>query len=186
MNKAQQQENENNKNKEKAKDNSKIKIVNISAGIVSGYVGEYLENVFTNILNRETNVLKDNNEFEDYLVTIFQGGVEGLFEGRLSIFNAVVLATGLQYVLYWAFQEIAGKTVDNNFVPNFILDIFFIYLIILIYNYFQKNNEEEGFLPTLSENLETEILISLYYAVKTHILNKKSGNNSERVVENEK
>ena len=80
MNKAQQQENENNKNKEKAKDNSKIKIVNISAGIVSGYVGEYLENVFTNILNREANVLKDNNEFEDYLVTIIQGGVEGLLK----------------------------------------------------------------------------------------------------------
>ncbi|MGI6767603.1 MAG: hypothetical protein ACOX43_00685 [Bacilli bacterium] len=185
MNKAEQQENNNNKQENK-KDDSKVKI-ETSAGIVSGYVGEYLENVFINILNKEENILKDNNKLEDYLVTIIQGGVEGIFEGRLSLFNAVVLASGLQYALYWMFDELAGKSREDNFVPNFIFDIFFIYLIFLVYNYFKNNDEEEeeGFLPALSEGLESEILISLYYAFKTHIIDKKSGNNSERVVEKE-
>ena len=58
----------------------KERIAAVSSGIVAGYVSEYLENVFFNILNREENILKDNFEFSDYLVSIIQGWAGGLLE----------------------------------------------------------------------------------------------------------
>lgn len=163
---------------------TKEKIGDISAGIVSGYVGEYLENVFLNILNREEEFLKDNSTSVDYVVSIIQSGTEGLLADKLSDFNAVVLATGLQYALYQAFNEILGKE-EENLLQNFIIDVIIIYFLILGYNLLTKNpfdnndEEEGGFLKGLSEGLPKEVLVSLYYAFKTFIRNKKEEKKKE-------
>ncbi len=170
------------------------KIPAISAEIVAGFTSEYIENVFTNILKQEKDILKDNNTPEDYLVSIIQGGASGFFEGKFNDFQNVVFSTGLYYGLYAAFDELLGKDVDYSRIAfDFIIDIFFLYLLVLFYNFFIGDNsrgdnskgnnsekEDDGFLSALNDALPMEVLISLYYAFRTYFTEKNQENNDKK------
>ncbi|MGB4694872.1 MAG: hypothetical protein WBK54_06920 [Bacilli bacterium] len=151
----------------------KERIAAVSSGIVAGYVSEYLENVFFNILNREENILKDNFEFSDYLVSIIQGWAGGLLEDKLGDFHALIVGTGLQYVLYAAIDEIRGKEVTYDFIFDFLTDVFIISLLTFGYRVLFPKNDNNGTFFAF-EDFSLEILISLYYALKARIRNGNS------------
>ncbi|NLD25893.1 MAG: hypothetical protein GX661_00880 [Acholeplasmataceae bacterium] len=169
------------KNKDKENKNSN-KVINISAGIVSSYATEYLENVFRNILHQEENIFKDTNSPEDYLVAIVAGAACSLFD-NLPTFPSVVMSTALYYGLYAGIDSLKGKDIEEEkLVKDFLIDVFFIYLIFLFYEAFQtKNNDASTFTEALADNLPLDTLISVYYALRDYFTEEKNGNDKKRL-----
>jgi hypothetical protein len=176
-----EEESQDNEQENKEEDGKK-KIYSISAGMVSAYATEYLENVFRNILNQKENIFEDTNTPEDYLVTIIAGGVSGLLDDLPTLPN-VVMSTALYYGLYAAIDSLKGKEIDGEkLVKDFVIDVFFIYLLVLFYEAFQKQKDDpESFCEALAAALPLDTLISLYYAFRDYFSKESDGNDKKRL-----
>lgn len=149
----------------------------LSAGIVSGFIGQFIGDFIIGILlNNEEVVIQ--TEDEGYIAAIIGGGVVAAVSPNLDDFKSVLLSVGLYYVIFQSLLEASGKEIlsQDDLLREFLIDVIIVYIIIKFKNEFiyffipQKENKKDDsdFGSIVLYSLVSSIVVTMYYTLKRY------------------
>lgn len=161
-------------------ENTEEKIKLLLAGIVVGYIGEYIKVAITNLIHSFYNTEQESEAtFQGIIAAMVTGATIALTSEKLSIIQLAFLASGLILSINTTLDSYINNTeVDyEEVVKNWIIDGIIISIILFIVASFRKtfkrknkrSSKEHGDLVLVG--IITSIPISIYASFRNYLRN---------------
>lgn len=152
--------------------------IKLSAGMVAGFVSQYVVFFLEDLFNIET-----YNAYEQtkrYIARIISGALGAILVNRVGLLPLMILTTGIYYGATEAADEIVGVTGEEieERIKFFLIDVFFLYFIfkireIYLERYHNKykitKSDELTFNELLAISLKKGLIVSVYFTIRQSI-----------------
>lgn len=152
--------------------------IKLSAGMVAGFVSQYVVFFLEDLFNIET--YNAYQQTKRYIARIISGGLGAMLISKTGLLPLMILTTGIYYGVTEAADEITGVTGEDieERIKFFLIDVFFLYFIFKIRAEYLKRyggkdevkpSDKLTFNELLSISFKNGIIISVYFTIRQSI-----------------